>query len=267
MDSLALQVAARRYLMDRYDELSRRYAALPNQGRAADGYHYRREAWRVFPRYNVVEAILVQVERLDPDRLPKLSDLVDALAQAADTAQSPLTQPAINKVAAAAMAEERRLFRSTLQGWVTRGAVRVEPLGYRRVLTHVESTEREEQLRRRWGLVGRSWYPIVAYPIPPDVLVLAEASMWEDEGIAAVHAVLRAMGGGRVTELREDGVDYIMDVEMFAPRYTGDEGVWCDDTLAWIAFASHEGTVAFGGQLAAALKATWAGLDQWRWAA
>ena len=265
MDSVTLHVAARRYLMERYDELAHRYAALPNHGRAEDGYHYRPEAWRIFPRYNVVAAILEQVERLDPDRLPELPSLFDALVEAANTAQSPFTDPPSNEVAAEAMAEERRLFRSTLQGWVTQPDMQVEPLAYRRVLTPAESTKRQEELQQRWGLVGRSWYPMLADPPPPDVLVLAEASMWDEQAIAHVHAGLHQVGARRVTELREYGADYLVDVEIFAPQYTGAEGVWSDDTLTWIAFASHEGTVAFGGQLAAALQAGWVGLDQWRW--
>jgi hypothetical protein len=97
------------------------------------------------------------------------------------------------------------------------------------------------------------------------VLVLVEASMWDEQGLARVRDGLRELGGGRVTELREYGEDYLVDVEMFAPRYTGAEGVWSDDTLGWIAFASHEGTVAFGGQLATTLEARWPDLDQWRW--
>lgn len=35
--------------------------------------------------------------------------------------------------------------------------------------------------------------------------------------------------------------------------------------LTWVAYASHEGTVAFGGQLAAALPTLWPDLDRWRW--
>jgi hypothetical protein len=267
MDSITLHVAARRYLMERYDELARRYAGLPNHGRAEGGYHYRPEAWRIFPRYNVVAAILVQVERLDPDRLPELFDLAGSLTEAAETAQSPFTQPVSNEVAAEVMVEERQLFRSRVQGWVTGGDVRVEPLAYRRVLTAAESIQRQEQLQQRWSLVGRLWYPLLDDPTPPEVLVLAEASMWDEQGIAHVRSALRDAGGARVTELREYGVDYLLDVELFAPRYTGAEGVWSDDTITWIAYASHEGTVAFGGQLAAAITATWVELDQWRWSA
>lgn len=108
--------------------------------------------------------------------------------------------------------------------------------------------------------MARSWYPMLAAPPPSGVLVFDEASMWDERGIAHVRAGLAHMGSCRVTELREYGADYLVDIEMFAPRCTGAEGVWSDDTLTWIAFASHEGTVAFGGRLAAALKAGWADL-------
>jgi hypothetical protein len=265
MDSVTLHVAARRYLIQRYDELAGRYAALPNHGRTEDGDHYRPEAWQIFPRYNVVAAILEHVERLDPDRLPDLSGLVDALTDAADIAESVFTRPVPSAVAGQVMADERERFGIVVRDLVAQGGLRVEPLPYRRVLTEAESTAREEPLRQRWGLVGRSWYPMLADPTPPDVLVLAEASMWDEQGILHLRAALREFGGGRVTELREYGADYLLDVELFAPRYTGAEGVWSDDTLAWIAFASHEGSVAFGGELAAALESRWSGVGRWRW--
>jgi hypothetical protein len=79
-----------------------------------------------------------------------------------------------------------------------------------------------------------------------------------------VRGTLRELGGRRVTERREDGIDYLLDVDIVEPRYTGVEGVWSDDTLSWIAYASHEGTVALGGHLAVALSTTWADLNRWR---
>ncbi|WP_103352025.1 hypothetical protein [Amycolatopsis sp. CA-128772] len=260
MESLTLHVTARRYLMARYDELVDRYTELLGQERA--GFGHQPEAWRIFPRYNVVAAILARVEQLDPDRLPALPRLVDELEKAA-TAQSAFTTPASSKVAAAAMAEERGLFSSAVRGWADRHDLQVAPLPYRRVLAPAESAARQQALHRRWGLDGRMWHPMIAAPMPPDVLVLAEASLWEEEPVEHVRAALRERGGGRVTELREYGEDYLFDVDLFAPRYTGAEGVWSDDTLSWIAYASHEGTVAFGGHLATALAA-WPAIDRWR---
>jgi hypothetical protein len=264
VDSVTLHVAARRYLMDRYDELVDHYAALPDQGRA--GFGYRPEAYRIFPRYNVVEAMLAQVERLDPDRLPDQPSLLAWLVEAAATARSSFTEPVLNEVAATVMAEERRLFSSVVREWAGRGDLQVQPLPYRRVLTSAESVARQQQLQRRWGLVDRSWHPMIAAEAPPEVLILVEAVMWElPEAVTHVRTALRAAGSGRVTELREYGEEYLIDVDLVAPRYTGAEGVWSDDTLTWVAYASHEGTVAFGGQLAAALPTLWPDLDRWRW--
>jgi hypothetical protein len=119
--------------MRRYQELTDAYAKLPNQGRAADGYNYLPDSWTIFPRYNTVAAILGEVERLDPDRLPQPSVLVDALLHAADTAQSGFTRALDNDAAAAAMADERRQFRDATRGWLADGDLLVDSLPYRRV--------------------------------------------------------------------------------------------------------------------------------------
>jgi hypothetical protein len=204
------------------------------------------------------------VERLDPDRLPPLAALVDALVDAADTAQPLFTGPPPNQVAAQAIAAERGLFSSSVRRWIAHGDIEVEPLAYRRVVEADESTQRQTRLRQRWGLTGRSWYPLLADPTPPEVLVLAETSMWDGRAIAHVRGLLHEMGNHRITELREYGPEYVVDVALFAPRYTGAEGVWSDETLDWIAFVSHEGTVAFGGVLAEALRTTSPDINKWR---
>jgi hypothetical protein len=259
-----LHHAARRHLMRRYDELTDAYAELPHQGRAMDGYHYTVEARRIFPRYRIVEAMLEQVERFDPDRLPDSADLAAALLRSTDDAQSPFKPQ--GQVEADAIREERQLFAAAVRDWASKADLDVEPLDYRRVLTAEESSGWCRHLQQRWALENLSWYPLVTAPVPAHVLVLREAYMWEDQGTARVRDVLRDAGSQRVIELREYGPDYLLDLELFAPRYTGAEGVWSDNSLAWIAYASHEGTVAFGGLLASELTARWPDIRQWRWA-
>jgi hypothetical protein len=250
--------------MRRYDQLTDAYAGLPNQGRAMDGYHYTLEARRIFPSYRIVEAMLEQVERLDPDRLPDSADLAAALLHSTEDAQSPLKPQ--GRAEAEAIRNERQLFASAVRDWTSKSDIYVEPLKYRRVLTAEESSDWRRRLRERWALETLSWYPLLAAPVPTNVLVLQEAYMWEDEGTARVREVLRGAGSQRVTELREYGPDYLLDHELFAPRYTGAEGVWSDNSLAWIAYASHEGTVAFGGLLATELTARWPDIRRWHWA-
>ncbi|GAA2568199.1 hypothetical protein GCM10010435_47530 [Winogradskya consettensis] len=255
--------AARRYLMARYDELQTRYSLLPGGGR--EGYHYTTEAKQIFPRYNVVEAILTEVERLDPESLPAVETVAEWLFVAAEAAQSPFTELPNDEIETEAIALERRLFAVNVRRWLAQPDLRVDPLPYRRVLAPGESTFWRAELQNRWGVRGGLWHPLMESPVPQDVLVLAEHAMWADDGVAAVRRALRDRGRGRVVEVREYGADYLLDAEIFAPRYTGAEGLWTDADQDWIAYASHEGTVAFGGVLAAGLVTAWPGIGEWRW--
>lgn len=95
--------------------------------------------------------------------------------------------------------------------------------------------------------------------------MLREEAMWDGPGVDAVRAALRELGRHRVVELREDGSGYLLDAHAVAPRYTLDEGIWTDEHLDWLAYASHEGTIAFGGVLAEALPRFWPHLTDQRW--
>ncbi|MGC4758968.1 hypothetical protein [Micromonospora trifolii] len=265
MESNTLHWASRRYLTQRYDELWDGYRQLPNDGRHADGYHYTTEAKRIFPRYNVVAAILTEVERLDPDHLPGIDVVTHYLLAAAESANSPFTTPTQGEVEADAIADERRLFAANVQRWLAQPHLSVDPLPYRRVLTSQESSAWRTSLRQRWGVQDDCWHPLLSGGVPHDVLVLTGDSMWEEDGVDQVRRVLRELGRRRVVELSEDGADHLLDVEIFAPRYTGPEGLWSDEHHDWIAYASHEGTVAFGGVLSTGLATTWRGVHGWRW--
>ncbi|MDI1462569.1 hypothetical protein QEZ54_16475 [Catellatospora sp. KI3] len=258
-----LHTAARRHLMDRYQQLTTAYSRLPNHGRAADGYHYTPEARQIFPRCHVAAAILDDVERLDPERLPPPAQLAEALVHSARSAASVFTSDARD---AGVIADERRRFEAVVADWLRPGRLPVvAPLPYRRVLAAEESRRRQELLAQRWGLVGRVWHPMLGRTAPPaEVLVLNQNAVY-DEGAELVRRILREYGAGRVTELREDGADRLLDVELVELGYHWAEGVWSDDSLSWMAYASHEDTVAVGGRLAEALAERLPHLDEWRW--
>ena len=62
--SLALHNAARRYCLDRHAYWCERYSEIfRNRGdRQRDGYHYTPEALATFPRYQVLNAIRVELK-------------------------------------------------------------------------------------------------------------------------------------------------------------------------------------------------------------
>jgi hypothetical protein len=261
----ALHDTARRYLAHRFAELSERYSQLPGQGRAADGYHYTDEARSIFPRYNVVNAILVEIERLEGDDLPEPAELADWMAFVAAEAQSLFTR-SDNEIETRVMGEERARFASQVRSWLATPDLQAEPIGYRRVLTRAESAEWRERLEARWGVENLVWYPMISADIPSDVLIVRDDAVWEEPNVEVIRRSLQALGVRRVAELRELGdPDHLLDLHLMAPKYTGAEGIWTDESLSWIAYASHEGTVAFGGTLAEGLERSWPDLDAWRW--
>src|SRR6476646_4711220 len=92
--SLALHTAARRYLLDRHAYWCEQYAEIVRShgDRQQDGYHYTDAALATFPRYNVLNAIRVQVERIDPDRLGDVEVTRSRLARAGETANDDFTR-------------------------------------------------------------------------------------------------------------------------------------------------------------------------------
>ncbi|GAB1689727.1 hypothetical protein KRM28CT15_15300 [Krasilnikovia sp. M28-CT-15] len=252
-----LHRATRRYLIDRFDALSRRYAERDHDVTGP-------EAKRIHPRYNLVADILEQVERLDPDDLPDTESLAEVLLTAAEVEQ-PSDSLAGDDIEVQAVLDERERYRSAVRTLPSRPDVQAAPLGYRRVLTADESAAWRIAMQRRWGVENGAWHPMLAGPVPPGVLVLTDAAVWRTDGVEVVRRVVRELGCQRVVELREYGADYLLDVEMFSPQYTGAEGLWTGLQDDWIAYASHEGTVAFGGSLAGAIATNWPDLDRWRW--
>lgn len=247
MKSAELHTMARRYLMDRTRKLYAQYAALP--AHQDESGRYTDEAQRIFPRYHLTEALLLEVERLDPDHLPAPEPLAAALATAATNAQSAFTRPPLEPIRREAVDAERDRFRTTLRTWLSSDAD-VEPLPYRRVLTDDEAAVWRGRLHERWGVVAHNWHPLISDRAAPEVLVFDDNAMWDGPGVRLVHEALADLGRPRVFEWLEDGVCRIVDTALAEPRYTGLEGVWTDETLDWIAYASHELTITFGGTLA-----------------
>jgi hypothetical protein len=76
------------------------------------------------------------------------------------------------------------------------------------------------------------------------------------------------MGVARLWELPEssDDGEYELDLELFAPIYTGSEGMWFDASETWMVFASHEGSVTISGaELIRAFERVFPEATDWRY--
>ncbi len=92
---MKLHTAARRYCIERGYFWRDEYSKLCDQDRdrEKDGYQYTDEAYDMFPRYNVLDAILIEVEKLNPEEFESLDQVENQLITAGLCAESSFTKP------------------------------------------------------------------------------------------------------------------------------------------------------------------------------
>jgi hypothetical protein len=260
--SVALYTAARRYCLERHVHWCERYVEMI--GREADvepdGVHYTAEALATFPRYNVLNAIRIELERIDPNTLGDLVSTRTLLIMAGEGAEDPFTQIPIGEIGRQAMMEERERFYNYVAAFSPAELGAVQPLRYRRVLSEHESESIRARLRDRWGIAENYWYPLTDTSVPGVVALNAEAL---GNAVTPEHwtRLLKRRGIDRCWELREGGPDYEQEIALFDPRYDGLEGFWSSESLDWIAYASHENSVTLGGWMADEIESLW---PNWR---
>lgn len=104
-----LHTATRRYCMERDCHLRRLYSALQSIGGDRSGSEYTKEALELFPRYNVLTAILTEVERFVPNEFSSLAEAKELLITAGRIADDIMTKSPHHPIVEHVMAEERRI--------------------------------------------------------------------------------------------------------------------------------------------------------------
>lgn len=260
-EQVALHTAARRYCTDRYVQVTERYGTPSEGGRP--------EAQAISGRHYVLQAILLDIETIDPDGVATTHEMREFLLLAGQTAVNRdlwTTAPHWAVDVEAAIDEERALFCAYIQGLSAESLRRVEPLPYERALTVKERDRLWERLETRWGLVQGAWYPLIGADLPPHVLALEAEWFYQAIPLATLHQILAAHGVARVWELREWGIEYELDLEAVEPYYTGAEGYWTTDEMDWLIYASHESSLTLAGTwLIAAVQDVWPDWERHRY--
>lgn len=263
--SLRLYNAARTYCLERHAQWCSRYRVLSEGGRDRVGKEYSDEAYDTYPRYNVLKAILTEIERIDSDALPKYPDLVELLVFAVQAADSVFTVDPHSPIAAAAMADERQQFVDMIRLLSPDSLPDTPPLPYKRVLSVHEVTVLRERLKARWAAGDGYFYPL-AECADPTLRAFNTEAFDREFPPDRLQSILRSWGIHRIFELREYGDEnYCLAVDAWEPFYNGAEGFWFSDTLDWILYASHEDSMTTGGTLTDALLSTWQDAERHIW--
>jgi hypothetical protein len=265
-DAEKLHVAARQYLIKRHAYWTGKYAKLVQGVERLRGWRYSDEELSIFPRYNVLSAILIGVEGFDPSHFISFDEARNAILAVAQSAESIFTQGPHGLIENTVMAEEREAFRLFVENYSEDNVAQEEPLFYRRVLSPSESEDIWDKVQSRWGVIRREyWYPLIDRT-NDNIEAFQDKSFEKVITTDGLRAILANHGLTRVFELRESGVEYELDLSVaFDPYYNGDEGYWCAEQADWIIYASHESSITLGGWLLDEIKHIWPDWRQHIW--
>lgn len=264
----ALHTAARRYCIERADMWRKHYVTGRVHRESEAGYppgmySYVPEDYAVFPRYNVLDAILWEVERTEPENIPTLGQLRDLILTTGRTAESLFTRPPNDAVELQAMNDERRKFCMYVAELTADELRALQVLPYRRVLQFDESERLWAGLAERWGVDGDQWYPFISDDLPSDVIAFQERWFKKHVPSPTLRELLATRRVERLWELREGGSgqglpEYEIELGLLEPIYDGRCGFWTSGTMDWLVHVTHESSITVGGEwLLNAIRSGW----------
>jgi hypothetical protein len=261
----ALITAARRYLQDNYSYWADRYSK-ERTGKDIP-YTYTDDDYNLFPRYNVLSAILNEVETLVGQNTNNLDDCKQKLKDFALTANPrTFTTRKQNQIETNAMQEERNKFIDFIDKLTDKQLNSINPLPYRRRLRKDESEQVRQELLRHWNCQGDYWEPLEKLS-PKPTLFLMKKNITNSDYEQLTQEIKRH-ADKKLFEITEDHLDAEIEFSLFCPNCY--ETIYCDKTYEWIVYGSHESTVAFGGEwLLVFIKQLYSDrqdkLNKWEW--
>ncbi|MEO8027359.1 MAG: hypothetical protein ABI823_12845 [Bryobacteraceae bacterium] len=269
---LVLHTLLRQYCITRRDECDSLYRRFILDGSRKEPDLDRfnalvesSEGHRRIVRVQAVEAILRAVERhtFESAQTP---DGLAADVEASASASAVWREEFITEsVVLEALAEERRSFANYLNSLRVNLPRRVDPLPFRRTLQEQETAALWDALNQRWDTTHGYWHPRTGLAIPTDVWVFNE-TFAESGGSDTIRTILRNRSVARIFELdRFDERPCEIDADVLEIRYEIPELYWTAQPFDWICYASHEGTVAIGGDwMLSALRQSCPEVDEHR---
>ena len=258
-----LHSAARWYAIQKYSYWTQRYDQLEAQGRTRIGWsEYTEEALNIFPRYNVLKAILVEIEKFTPSDFVSLKDAKALIIACIQLTEDIFTQNPSAPTEKTIMDDERQLFINFINTLSDNELLNVNLLPFRRVLNSDETKRILSKLEDIWHIdAGKFWYP----ENDNRVETFQAKALIEEVREATVKKILSEHYIKRVWQLNEVKPAYEMDCSLLSLYYNGSESYCCSENYDWIVFVSHEDSISIGGWLLNDVKSVWQNWNNKLW--
>lgn len=250
--------------MENYFYWSEKYSELNSGEAGRTGYGYTDEQLNTFPRYNVLNAILIEAERYRPEEFKTLDEAKRFFCLVANEAESIFTKPPNSDIEQKAKSEERSKLCNFINDLTEEDLSAVKPLFYRRVLSDKEGKIIRDKLKFVWKIPDHYWYPL-SLQKEENVEAFQDTYFEKEVGAEKVQEILRSRAVETIWEIREDGIDYELGLSIFEPYYNGAEGFWCDSKFDWVIYASHESSITVAGWLLSEVKNVWTNWENRIW--
>jgi hypothetical protein len=237
----ALITLARRYCTDNFTYWSNRYS-IERTGTDMP-YTYSDSDYNLFPRYNVLLAILEGIETLVPKDFQDVEHCKQELKHIGLSAQSLFTEGEQTPIEQAAIQDERQKFVEYIDNITEADILSAEPMPYRRRLKRTEKEDVRKSLLEKWNFNGHYWDPLEDHS-PQPVVFLMQRNITEND-LEKILAFIKNIAGDKVFEIKEDGSDAEIEFELL--DFDCHETIYCDKGFHWIVYCSHESTITFGG--------------------
>jgi hypothetical protein len=248
----ALHTAARRYLIERAEELARDVPVNPR-----DHSPEQRDRWA---RSGELLDFLERVERATPHPPGSAAAVRDWLLAAV---REPLFvgkrtkrggveesfPPSADRLRR--RVEEAGRFSDYLLGLTGADLQAVAPLPYRRTLSEAETDRLHTQLGARWDLTPNHWYSSGPGQDGRERLVLRLGFARRPPLLDALRRALFRQGVTRLWSIPASAFwpGRELDLELFdlAPRFPCDDLFWTAGEMDWVIFGSHEPLITLAG--------------------
>ena len=127
--------AVRRYCIDNSFHWKEKYYEISFSGKDRKGFGYNDEALYIFPRYTVLDAILIEIEKFRPEDFASLDEAKRFITLVIEETQDKSYETRKDEIEKKAIDEERNALRKFIEQLNEESLSSVEPLFYRRVLS------------------------------------------------------------------------------------------------------------------------------------
>lgn len=256
-----LHISIRRYCIENSQFWRKKYFEL-TKSRKSDN-DYTDEAYSVFPKYNALDAILIEIERFQPNDFSNFEEAKEFFCLISKEANSIFTKPPNNEIAEKVQNEEREKLCEFINNLNEIDLEKVKPLFYRKVLSEKESESLRKKLSERWSVDGY-WFPL-SVDKPENTEAFIADHFENDFGFEKLRQIVSELKIKRVFEVNENNINYEIEISVFEPYYSGSEGFWFDESFDWLIYASHENSITFAGSILPKIKESWISWQNHLW--